>query len=51
MDSATPFEEAEEDGSCGHCGAEAPLNGAELCEECHDEEQCELVASWSEGNA
>jgi hypothetical protein len=47
---ALPFQETEDDGSCTQCGAEAPLNGAELCEECHDEEQAELIQSWAEGH-
>lgn len=41
----------EEDGSCVECGAEAPLNGAEQCEECHDDEQAQLLEFWREGNA
>jgi hypothetical protein len=48
-----PFllDENEDDASCVQCGAEAPLNGAELCEECHDEEQAQLLECWREGNA
>lgn len=42
--------DVEEDG-CVQCGSMAPLNGAELCEECHDDEQAQRLECWREVHA